>query len=363
MTFLIIDTYYHGFLRAFCAQHADLSDRPYSEQWRILMDQCFGTADFYSMNLRKLGHEAHEVVANCEPLQRRWAREHAILLWAAYPLYCQLGRVRAWQMAVLKAQVEKFKPDVVYVQDMNWMEAALLRAVKRTGRLVVGQTAYALREDMDWGPYDLIVSSLPHYVERFRRQGIRCEYLRFAFEPRVLKLLGSVQSRPAVVFVGGYTSNHTGGNRLFEHVAGQVPMDFWGYGEEGLPATSLIRRSFRGEAWGLQMYRILAESQIGLNRHIDLSERFANNMRLFEATGVGTLLLTDWKDNLHELFEVGKEVVAYRTPQECAELVKHYLEHDGERRAVAKAGQERTLRDHTYQQRMKELADIVRKHV
>ena len=51
------------------------------------------------------------------------------------------------------------------------------------------------------------------------------------------------------------------------------------------------------------------------------------------------------------------------TPQECAELVKHYLEHDGERRAVAKAGQERTLRDHTYQQRMKELADIVRKHV
>src|SRR2546425_12917832 len=97
MTFLIIDTYYHGFLRAFCAQHADLPDRPYAEQWRILMDQCFGTADFYSINLRKLGHEAHEVVANCEPLQRRWAREHAILLWAAYPLYCQLGRVKAWR--------------------------------------------------------------------------------------------------------------------------------------------------------------------------------------------------------------------------------------------------------------------------
>src|SRR3989442_4512259 len=222
MTFLIIDTYYPGFLRACYAQHPEFQDRPYAEQWRVLMDQCFGTADFYSANLQKLGHDAHEVVANCEPLQRRWAREHAIHLWAAYPLYCQLGRVKAWQMAVLKAQVDKFKPDVVYVQDLNWMDAALLRAVKRTGRLVVGQTAYALREDMEWGPYDLIVSSLPHYVERFRRQGILCEYLRFAFEARVLKLLGSVQSRPAVVFVGGYTSNHTSGNRLFEHVAGQV---------------------------------------------------------------------------------------------------------------------------------------------
>src|SRR5947199_165933 len=135
---------------------------------------------------------------------------------------------------------------------MTLMDAALLRTVKRTVRIVVGQTAYALSEDMDWGPYDQIVSSLPHYVERFRRQGIRCEYLRFAFEPRVLKLLGSVQSRPAVVFVGGYTSNHTSGNRLFEHVAGQVRVAFWGYGEQGVPGATRIRSAFRGEAGGLQ---------------------------------------------------------------------------------------------------------------
>src|SRR5437870_1867509 len=266
-------------------------------------------------------------------------------------------------MAVLKAQVEKFKPDVVYVQDLNWTDAAFLHAIKRTGRLVVGQTAYALREDVDYEPYDLILTSFPHYVVRFRRQGIRCEYLRFAFEPRVLKLLGSVQSRPAVVFVGGYTSNHTGGNRLFEHVAGQVAMDFWGYGEEGLPAASLIRRSFRGEAWGLQMYRILAESQIGLNRHIDLSERFANNMRLYEATGVGTLLLTDWKENLPDMFEPDKEVVTYQSPEECAEKIAYYLSHEDERVAIARAGQQRTLRDHTYRRRMQELAVIAAKNL
>ena len=31
-------------------------------------------------------------------------------------------------------------------------------------------------------------------------------------------------------------------------------------------------------------------------------------MRLFEATGAGTLLITDWKVNLHNVFELGKEV-------------------------------------------------------
>ena len=54
-----------------------------------------------------------------------------------------------------------------------------------------------------------------------------------------------------------------------------------------------------------------------LNHHIDVAEAYAGNLRLFEATGVGTLLVTDWKKNLHEMFEAGKEVVTYRTPEEC----------------------------------------------
>jgi spore maturation protein CgeB len=362
MKLMIVDTYYPAFLRVFYAEHPGLQSCPYAEQWRILMDQCFGTANFYSDNLRPLGFDAHEVVANCDPLQRRWAREHALPLWAAYPLYRRSGRVKSWQMAVLKAQVEKLRPDVLYVQDLNWMETPLLQAVRKKGRLIVGQTAYVLRQDMNWEPYDLIVSSFPHYVERFRQLGTKSEYLRFAFEARVQKLLGEVQPRHAVVFVGGYSPNHANGNRLLEHVAARSTVDFWGYGAESLPANSLVRRSCRGEAWGLQMYGVLAESRISLNRHIDVAGRFANNMRLFEATGVGTLLLTDQKDNLHQLFEVGKEVIAYSTPQECVELIAYYLDHEDERRAVARAGQERTLRDHTYQLRMKELAQIVREH-
>jgi spore maturation protein CgeB len=83
---------------------------------------------------------------------------------------------------------------------------------------------------------------------------------------------------------------------------------------------------------------------------------------LFEATGVGTLLVTDWKKNLHEMFEPGKEVVSYRTPEECAEMIQYYLEHNEERVAIARAGQQRTLRDHTYSKRMPELVDIIQKY-
>jgi spore maturation protein CgeB len=86
-------------------------------------------------------------------------------------------------------------------------------------------------------------------------------------------------------------------------------------------------------------------------------------MRLYEATGCGALLLTDAKDNLGDLFEVGKEVVAYRSGAEAAELVRHYLANSKERIAIARAGQQRTLATHSYRQRMAELVEILGRHL
>jgi spore maturation protein CgeB len=85
-------------------------------------------------------------------------------------------------------------------------------------------------------------------------------------------------------------------------------------------------------------------------------------MRLYEATGVGTLLVTDRKDNLGDIFDVGKEVVAYGSREEAADLIHYYLAHPEEAEAIAKAGQMRTLRDHTYKKRMEELIPILDRH-
>jgi spore maturation protein CgeB len=110
------------------------------------------------------------------------------------------------------------------------------------------------------------------------------------------------------------------------------------------------------------MYSILKSSLITVNRHIDVAKNYAANMRLYESTGVGTMLLTDYKDNLHELFEIGKEVETYKTKEELADKVKYYLTHEKERGKIARAGQKRTLKDHTYEVRMKELAKIFEKY-
>jgi spore maturation protein CgeB len=198
--------------------------------------------------------------------------------------------------------------------------------------------------------------------------GVECEYLPIAFYERVLDRLRRERIDPdpradrayGAVFVGGLDPNvHGAGVELLERVAGDLPLEVWGYGGERLPADSALRRAYRGSAWGIEMYRVLAQSEMVVNRHIRFAEGFANNMRLFEATGTGALLLTEDAPNLAELFEPGREVVIYDGPDDLMDKLNHYLEHDDERRAIAAAGQARTLRDHTYAQVMARLARIL----
>jgi len=354
MRFLILDTCYPAFLRAHYARTRELEDRSYGTQWRALMDTFFGTADSYSHALGELGHEAHEVVANCGPLQLAWAREHGLR---------PAGPFRSNRERIVLAQARDYRPDVVYVQNLHAFSSRLLDRLRKGGAAIVGQIAIEPPSDRRMRKFDLVLTSFPHFVERFRELGVSSEYLRIGFDPRVLTRLehdGAEREQHGTVFVGALNrTQHRSGNALLERAARRAPIDFWGYGAGSWPASSPIRQRYRGEAWGIEMFRVLYESKLALNRHIGVAEHFANNMRLYEATGVGTLLVTDEKQNLGELFAPGREVVTYAGEDELVEKVTHYLEHDEERRAIARAGQERTLRDHTYRRRMEELLAIL----
>jgi spore maturation protein CgeB len=108
------------------------------------------------------------------------------------------------------------------------------------------------------------------------------------------------------------------------------------------------------------MYRVLARSRVVVNRHGDIAEDYANNMRLFEATGMGALLMTEAARNLPGLFEPGVEVVTYDGLNDLVGKVRHYQAHDDEREAIAAAGRSRTLAEHTYSRRIAELDELLR---
>jgi spore maturation protein CgeB len=373
MRFLILDYDYVEFLDWLFAQHPRLEKQPYEEQMRARMGALFGLADFYSSNLRKLGHEAYDIRPVDEPLQRRWAREHGTPVTSPYSWEFRWRRQivpwwsgvrnRKWVHEVVAAQIKHYKPDVLLNQTPDCIRSSFLKEMKSSVRLLVGQIASPLPRGEDFSAYDLIISSLPNQVNHFRGLGVASELHRLGFEPSLLPRLKRPQPRIPISFAGGLSPSHQRRLALLEHVCLHVDAKVWTGDVTGLPPESSIRNRYMGNAWGIEMYEIMKASQMTLNCHIDVAESYANNQRLFEATGVGTLLVTDMKQNLHEMFEPGKEVVTYRTPEECVEVIKYYLEHVDEGEAIARAGRERTLREHTYHRRMQELIAILRKYL
>ena len=394
MRFLVINTDYPDFLRWLYTQHPSLHKQTYQEQVRVRSESLYGVADFYSSNLRAIGLEAYDIYANNEPLQKAWAYEHGIVVngsesvrEGARSILHRVGRIAAKTPArylkpylhpvlrfldreqdgfydILMAQIKYYKPDVLLNQAIDGISSRFMREIKPSIRFLVGQhAATRLSDDEDFSCYDLMISSFPPTLDYFRSRGICAQLSRLGFEPRVLSYLNAHAAGFDVTFAGSFFNVHSSRVGLLETLCQRFPQfKIWAPTVEQLPPGSPIREHYMGQAWGSQVYQILQSSKMTLNHHGDVAP-YANNMRLFEATGVGAFLITDWKDNLSDMFEPGKELVAYRSPEECVELIRYYLEHDEERAAIACAGQTRTLREHTYASRMKELVDIVHRYL
>jgi spore maturation protein CgeB len=375
LRFLFIRTCYPEFLSEFYAREPDIERLDYRAQLQRLFDTGFGVGDAYSDGLRRLECEAEEVICNADRLQERWVSEQGLSL-----PHDRDGVVNAHdrRRQIVAAQIKSFRPDVLFVFEWCPLGDAFLAAVKSDVRLVVGQVASPLRADRSYAAYDLMLSSVPPLVDHFRSMGVAAKAFRLGFDERVLERLGDAASEylaggpgqaPGydVTFVGGLAPSHPDRTEWLEALARQVRVDIFGYGWERVAADSPLRERVHGPVWGWGMYETLRRSRVTLNRHAHIeaghssNRDFANNMRLFEATGVGTCLVTEARSNLAELFEPEREVITYRDTEECVDKVRYLLANESERRAVALAGQRRTLVEHTYRHRMAELLDLVRR--
>jgi len=370
MKIVIVDNYYPEFLRKVEAKISQNHVQDYYEIKNDILSYNFGTSDYYSKNLKSLNVGAEDIIINSKLLQNTWSRKNNLPSYFISLLLEKLPKVKniyenVGNPLVLLAQIKKLNPDVVYIQCVGALPPLVTKIIKSRCKLLVGQIASMPPPDSYFKNYDLILSSLPNLVEAINKLGVRSEYFPIAFEATLLqKLVKSPIKKYNITHIGGYGPVHNERNKILEYAARKVKIDFWGYGINNLEKGSPILRNYHGEAWGLEMYEILRQSKITLTGHITkVAGDYANNMTLFEATGCGTMLITDYKSNLHELFDINKEIVTYRSPGELVKKIKYYLTHENERNKIALAGQKKTLKDHTYLNRMKLLIKILERHL
>ena len=101
-------------------------------------------------------------------------------------------------------------------------------------------------------------------------------------------------------------------------------------------------------------FHVLRESAVslGVNRYPSLRHPHTrpatySRLRDLEAPMCGACYLTEWAPGLDELYEVGREIEAYRTAEELVEKCRMLAADATRRTSLRRAGQRRALADHT----------------
>ncbi len=186
--------------------------------------------------------------------------------------------------------------------------------------------------------YDYIFCAQKDGAERLRRDaGVNAIWVPIGCDPQIHKRL-EVKKRFDIAFVGTEGKVNLRG-RLLKSLARRYPNSFIG------------RADFR------MLSNIYSSAKIGFNYSINNDI----NMRMFEILSCGALLVTNYiRDNgFEELFSDGINIVAYRSPSELLHKIDYYLEREGERERIAKEGHSLAINNHTYEDRLKKMLEVI----
>jgi spore maturation protein CgeB len=111
--------------------------------------------------------------------------------------------------------------------------------------------------------------------------------------------------------------------------------------------------------------KIFNASKININLHSSTYHKGINpfgdfvNPRTFEIAGCGAFQLVDSRSELTDFFEIGKELVVFKTFEDLKEKITYYLKNPVERERIAEQAMQRVMKEHTYEKRMHQMLEYL----
>jgi hypothetical protein len=149
--------------------------------------------------------------------------------------------------------------------------------------------------------------------------------------------------RSEVAFVGNVRHSRNAKpaarERLLDAVHRRFDLRVWG--PQGLPPDTRMKRLnvLEWPAYNRELVRICNATPIvlGINEVNSVELYFSN--RTFLTLACGGFHLTHYVPGLERMFENRRHLVWFHSDAECLELIRYYLDHPRQRRAIARAGQ------------------------
>lgn len=258
----------------------------------------------------------------------------------------------------LEKAVATFRPDLLLVIRGNSFDAKIIRRLK---------SRYAIRHTAGWWVKDPRGTDemredariYDHYfcIHRFGYgEGDNIHYLPALGVDRVLyrPLPGKKTCRHEVVFVGGWSPRR---QEMMEALL-DLPVEIYGPGwrkRRNWFNPQLRKKVKANRIWGEDLIALYNEAKIVLNISSWDPGRTGLNLRVFDVPATGAFLLTDHSEELAQHFELGRELETFTSPDELREKIIHYLGHDQERVAIARAGYQKVLSFESYADKMNAL--------
>lgn len=374
LRFLQIHTFYAHYLEGYYKANPSLASLSFKEQIDALIRDGYGAVHIFPPYMDSVGYEAQFVIANNPYSQQQWLNENHV----------DLDRDKDWLYETARHQVETFKPDVLYLSDPVTFDSRFVRSLSWKPSLIIGWKASNIPTGTDWSEFDVMLSNLSSLRDMSLKLGAKAAENFFPGFPIVIKeMIRGVQPEFDLVFSGQWTLvQHPRRNYYLSEIAKAASRPdkafscgYYLSGQVDKIPPEVAKYNIGGR-FGMPMYHALRSGRIAFDargileirdpsnqKTIDLAAKETANMRVFEATGSGVFLLTEYFENLKQYFEPGKEIETFRDEKELIDKIDYYLAHPEEREAIARRGQERCLRDYSMENRAGAFDEIIRKHL
>lgn len=297
-------------------------------------------------------------------------------LWRRFQNKFLLGPQVRRLNAHLVAEAARLRPDLVFIYRGTHILPATIRLLHKRlpGVVIVGynnddpfspaQPRWLWRHFLGCLPeYDAALAYRHHNLEEFSRRGARRVYLlRSWFVPEFnhpVRLTPEEEARfsTEVVFVGHFEND--GRLQLLEEVVKQgIQLRLFGpFGWDNAIRQSpwLDRLGPVRPVWGEDYNKALCGARVALCFFSRLN-RDTYTRRCFEIPATGTLMLSEYSEDLATMFAEGQDADYFRSAAELLAKLQLYLGDDARRAKVAAAGMRRVHADgHDVRSRMRNL--------
>jgi spore maturation protein CgeB len=214
------------------------------------------------------------------------------------------------------------------------------------------------RQLMLLSSYDALFFKDPLLVERLRAVlGMPVYYLPEACNPRWHRPVIPAGTEPYLVIAGNmYPSRVRLLDRLIEK---GIPLKLYGSGFPRWLGETKARDAHTGRCIFREDKAQVFRAAAGVLNNLHPAEMNSVNARLFEAAGCGAAVLTEFRPVLPELFEIGREVLAFSDFDELVDQATRLLNEVGLTGRVGDAAAQRAHQDHTYDLRVAALLEML----